>query len=101
MRTERPASPFANQESISGERSSFGARHQWHQWHQVVSCHRCVTGVSQVCHRSQVFRVLLAGATVVIRENDMLTLSDPPIAVLRVQLRFMEATVAAQQWMTC
>jgi hypothetical protein len=32
-----------------------------------------------------------AGATVVIRENDMLTLSDPPIAVLRVQLRFLEA----------
>ena len=33
------------------------------------------------------------GATVVIRENDMLTLSDPPIAVLRVHLRFLEAKV--------
>ena len=45
-----------------------------------------------------------AGATVVIRENDMLTLSDPPIAVLRVQLRFKEAQMqsdATAQWITC
>lgn len=34
-----------------------------------------------------------AGATVVIRENDMLTVSDPPIALLRVHLRFLEAKV--------
>mmetsp|Transcript_32008 Transcript_32008/g.39302 ORF Transcript_32008/g.39302 Transcript_32008/m.39302 type:complete len:598 (-) Transcript_32008:25-1818(-) len=31
------------------------------------------------------------GSTVAIRNNDMLTLSDPPIVVLRVQLRFQEA----------
>lgn len=49
-------------------------------------------------HSSNPFLVngapLEQGATVVIRENDMLTLSDPPIAVLRVQLRFLEARPA-------
>mmetsp|Transcript_9612 Transcript_9612/g.16640 ORF Transcript_9612/g.16640 Transcript_9612/m.16640 type:complete len:584 (+) Transcript_9612:46-1797(+) len=49
-------------------------------------------------HSSNPFLVngapLEQGATVVIRENDMLTLSDPPIAVLRVQLRFKEACPA-------